>query len=235
MLSNPCHIWLRCVGVLCVLIGYSFGTARADNETFTAQAFHSWDAEFFKGKIFWVIPYDEELLDDPDNIEFRHYWEQVCRHLEAQGLVRGYDMEVERPDLIVYLAYGVTVDFGFGWEVPVWEMKGAAPKEERRSGTSSYHGMTPSRWRTVHKHQSTYPGANYGAAAFISITYWDWETAPKRVWDGEIELLGLSRIKPRLSEMAPLLIDALFENFPAESGRVYRWKLSSKPDRKARR
>ena len=161
----------------------------------------------------------EPTPEGRDGPEFRAYADQVIAHLSALGYQPAAG---EEPDLVVQLSYGV---------------------EERES-----------RYRYTHWHRPFYFGFAYGIPyrqrRVFDHFYWDYymhyppdfyqtpryakmlEMVMTRN-DGEIVFEGRavsSGASSNLPRAMPYLVDALFTDFPGESGRTIRVRIERDDD-----
>gem|GEM_PF-6615111 len=195
-------------------------TTRPNKIVSDVTAFHVW-SEDYKGKSFWVLPFDERL---GQNLEFITYAERVSAHLEAWGLRRERTMEL--PDLVVYLGYAIDDGQVRSFTYPIWNP--TVPQTTSYSGnvysggrSASYSGTVTTQPQSLgYVTQGVGQRMVYRRVVQVGITAANWESPEKRrvVWESKAISEGSSG---NLPEVMPGIIDTIFQDFPSESGKTY--------------
>ena len=180
-------------------------------------AFHTLSA-IGGGKTIAIVPVDKE---NEDSLEFRSHANRIAQYLGK------HDYRVvsasDKPDYYAFVAYWIDEGKAYTYTLPVYVQTGGgftyhSGTISTPSGTKAYSGYSYS-VPAYSVFPSRQTDIEYTKRLLVDILdgkpYREGKTV--KVYEAKVVSRGSSEV---LSEAVPLMIDALFSNFPGESGKT---------------
>jgi len=192
-------------------------TGCATTSHFKVTAFHTLPAGG-GGKTIAIVPVDKE---NEDSLEFKSHSSRIAQYLTKHDyrLVNAS----EKPDYYAFVAYWIDEGKAYTYTLPVYVQTGGGLTYHSgtittSSGTKSFSGYSYSvpAYSVLPSRQTD---IEYTKRLLVDIlegkAYREGKTV--KVYEGRVISRDSSEV---LSEAVPLMIEAVFENFPGESGKT---------------
>ena len=206
--------------VICLMGVVAAGCTRVQSDV---TRFHELSADS-KGKSFFMLP----TKDQDGSLEYRQYAEAVAQKLEAAGYVR--KAELLDSDYAVAIQYTISDGKTVTSEMPLFGQTGGGTSYQSGTimtpggGMSSYSGSTytPPTYGVVGSTTTSHTYYTRQLSMDIIDTHKSSERKLYRVFEGKVVSTGSSGSFAKVSQC---LINAMFDNFPGESGKTIRTEV----------
>ena len=173
------------------------------------------------GKTFLMVPYESQQ----GSIEYQTYADRIAAKLHDYGLST-HTSTNEAPDYVVFIDYGLHGSSTVSGSTPIYGQTGG--------GSSSTHGTISGAYGSSNFNAYTYSQPTYGQVGSIPYT--------RRIHDRHLSLIIINAKKSakdniitayegrvlssgsseEISVVLPSMIEALFRDFPGQSGKTRR-------------